>query len=95
MGEKKERKQDSDHRNEFFIVVKGCIKEDRIRNESIRDDVQIYSIKDKLDETRIKCREHIARMEEDRLPEAVISCKQMIRRLQDGLIHVCKRRRSI
>jgi hypothetical protein len=49
----------------------------------------MYFIKNKLAGTRIKWREHIARMEENRLPEAVISCKQRVRRLHGGLIHVC------
>jgi hypothetical protein len=36
----------------FLKAVKRCIRKDRIRNERKRDALQIYSIKDKLDETR-------------------------------------------
>jgi hypothetical protein len=59
----------------FLRAVKGCTctREQRIRNERIRDELQIYSIKDKLDETRTKCTEHISRMEEDRLQKAIIN----------------------
>jgi hypothetical protein len=40
----------------FLRAVKECTMEDRIRNASIRDELQIYFIKDKLDETGIKWR---------------------------------------
>jgi hypothetical protein len=30
----------------FLRVAKGCIGEDRIRNEGVRDELKIYSIKD-------------------------------------------------
>jgi hypothetical protein len=36
----------------FVIGAKECTREYRIRNENIRDKLQIYSIKDKLYETR-------------------------------------------
>jgi hypothetical protein len=92
MKRKKQRKRVSDHKRVLVRAVKGCSREDRIRNETMRHDVQMYTIEDKLDETRIKWREHISRMEEDRLPETVISCKQRVRKLHGGPIHVCGRR---
>jgi hypothetical protein len=40
-----------------MVIEEGrCTREDRTRNESIRDGLQIYSVKDKLKETRIKRR---------------------------------------
>jgi hypothetical protein len=66
----------------FLRVVTGCIRENRIRNESIRDELQIYSKKDKLDRTGLKWRENIVRMEADRLPKVIISYKPRGRRLQ-------------
>jgi hypothetical protein len=59
----------------FLGVVKVRNKEDRIRNESITKKLQIYSIKDKLDETTIKWRGYILKMDELRLPKVIISCK--------------------
>jgi hypothetical protein len=55
----------------FLREVQGCTREGReIRvDESIRDELQIYSIKYKLYETRIKRREHTARKAEVRLPK--------------------------
>jgi uncharacterized FlgJ-related protein len=44
--------------------------EGKIKNESMRDEAQTYSKKDKLDETRIKWKEYVARMDE--LPKAVM-----------------------
>jgi hypothetical protein len=35
----------------FLRTATGCIREDKIRNESIRDELQIYSIEDKSDKT--------------------------------------------
>jgi hypothetical protein len=35
----------------FLRAVTGCIREDKVRNESIRDESQIYSTEDKSDKT--------------------------------------------
>jgi hypothetical protein len=46
-----------------------------IRNEGTIDELQIYSKQDKLDESIVNWREHIARIAEDGPPKAVISYK--------------------
>jgi hypothetical protein len=53
----REQRQNEENRNHaaemrFLKAVKRCTRKDIIRNERIRDDLQIYSIKDKLDGTR-------------------------------------------
>jgi hypothetical protein len=59
----------------FPKTVKGCTREDGIRNESIGHELQIYSLKDKLYKTGIKWREYIAKMKEDRQPKAIVRYK--------------------
>jgi hypothetical protein len=47
----------------FLRELTECTTEDKLRNESIGNKLQIHPIKDKLDETRIRWREHIARLD--------------------------------
>jgi hypothetical protein len=52
-----DKRQDEENKNNaaemrFLKAAKRCIRKDRARNERIGDDLQIYSIKDNLDETR-------------------------------------------
>jgi hypothetical protein len=49
----------------IYREVKGCTKKDKIIDKSIRDELKIQSIKDKLNETRTKWRKHISKIEED------------------------------
>jgi hypothetical protein len=48
------RRQNEENKNHaaemrFLKAVKSCSRKDRIRKERIRNDLQIYSIQDKLD----------------------------------------------
>jgi hypothetical protein len=80
--EKWRRKRDEEAEKKVLGEVKGRNEEHRIRNESIRNELQIYSIKDKLDETAAKWRGYILKMDEVGLPKAIISCKATGGKLQ-------------
>jgi hypothetical protein len=66
---------------QIFTAAKECTREDRIRKESIRDELQIHSIKKKRDKTKIKFREHTARMKE-LITKSIVSYILRGRRLQ-------------
>lgn len=51
----------------FLRAVKGCSLLDQLRNENIRNDLNIFSIVDKIKEKRSAWSQHIQRMEDDRL----------------------------
>jgi hypothetical protein len=65
----------------IYREVKGCTREDKIKNKIISDESKMYSIKDKFDETRTKWRKHIARTE-DRPLKTTINYKPRGRKLQ-------------
>ena len=53
--------------------VRGCTKSDKLRNEAIRSDVNIFSLDDKIEENKTKWRDHVDIMVENRLPEKIIN----------------------
>jgi hypothetical protein len=53
-GGKKEVNKIQASEMRFLRAVKGCRKEDRIGNESVRDELQIYFMKDELDESKLQ-----------------------------------------
>lgn len=55
----------------FLRRVKGCTRMDQIRNEDIREELQIYSIKEKITNNKEQWKEHIERMAESRLPKRI------------------------
>ncbi|KAK7861914.1 hypothetical protein R5R35_009378 [Gryllus longicercus] len=64
----------------FLRKVKGCIKQDQIRNEDIRKELDIYNINERILENRKEWRRHIERMEEDSIPQLVLNYQPKGRR---------------
>lgn len=55
----------------FLRRIKGCTREDRLRNEAIREELQIYNINDKIEEQKENWRQHLHRMDNRRIPKAI------------------------
>lgn len=67
----------------FLKEVKGGIKADRIRNENIRQELGITPLLQKIQQYKIKYREHVNRMQSARIPGQIINKK--IRRRSIGM----------
>lgn len=59
----------------FLRSVKGCTRMDRLHNESIRNELEIFSIVDKLEEHKYQWKEHLDRMDNTRLPKKINTYK--------------------
>ena len=57
----------------FLRSVKGCTRMDKIRNDAIREELNIESVNNKIIENRQKWIEHLVRMEDTRFPKAVLN----------------------
>lgn len=64
----------------FLRRVKGCTKMDQIRNEDIREELNIYSIHEKLEEYKDNWRTHLHRMNNERIPALINSYQPQGRR---------------
>jgi hypothetical protein len=53
----------------FLRDVKGCTRQDRLRNEDIRNELGIEPIQDKLSIYRQNWETHLERMSEERIPK--------------------------
>jgi hypothetical protein len=53
--------------------VKGCTREDKIRNEEIREELRIY-ISEKIQDYHDRWVEHLERMENLRFPREALHC---------------------
>lgn len=60
--------------------MRGVTWEDRIRNETIREDLQIFALIDKISKHRNKWKEHLNRMPLERFPHQVLEYKPKGRR---------------
>jgi hypothetical protein len=56
----------------FFKSVKGCTREDKIRNEEIREELRIYNISEKIQDYHDRWVEHLERMEKGRFPRKAL-----------------------
>jgi hypothetical protein len=56
--------------------VKGCTKAAKIRNETMRSDLNIFSIKVKIEEEKTEWKDHVARMVDKRLTSKIINYYQ-------------------
>jgi hypothetical protein len=63
----KSRTQASEMR--FLRSVKGCTREDKIRNEEIREELRIYNSSEKIEDYHDRWVEHLERMEMEDSPE--------------------------
>lgn len=61
----------------FLRKTKGCTRMDKIRNEEIRTELQIFSINDKIDNYRNNWLQHINRMDNSRLPKALYTYRPL------------------
>lgn len=59
----------------FLRRVKGCTRLDRIRNDDVRNALNIYNLNHRIDDYKRKWREHIDRMDKCRLPQQIRSYK--------------------
>jgi hypothetical protein len=64
----------------FLRSVKGCTRMDHIRNEEIRNELEMYAIQDKITEYRIRWSTHLQRMDNSRLPKQALLYKRRVRR---------------
>lgn len=55
----------------FLRKTEGCALRDRIRNEDIRAELNIYSMNDRIKQGRIKWKQHVERMEESRITKQI------------------------
>jgi hypothetical protein len=52
----------------FLRSIKGCSRIDRIKNDDIRQELNIFTSKDKIKDNKVRWCQHLNRMSEDRLP---------------------------
>lgn len=64
----------------FLRQVKGCTRQDRIRNEEIRGELDIYNMNQRLKNYKQQWWEHIERMDDTRLPKIIRQYKPLGRR---------------
>lgn len=64
----------------FLRRIKGCTLRDRIRNIDIREELDIYSINDKIKRNKEEWKSHIDRMNENRYPKQIRGYKPKGRR---------------
>jgi hypothetical protein len=55
----------------FLRKVRGCTRLDRICNEDIRAELNIYIINERIMDYRNRWKDHINRMEDHRLPKLI------------------------
>lgn len=53
----------------FLRKTKGCTREDRIRNEEIRKELEAEAVNSRMDRYRKRWLQHVGRMEDTRLPK--------------------------
>ena len=59
----------------FLRKIKGLTREDRVRNMTIRNELKITPLEDKVLSYKQKWREHVNRMPEERLSQKLIKYK--------------------
>lgn len=59
----------------FLRGVKGCTKLDHIRNEEIREELEIFNLNDRLNDNKQQWKEHIRRMPNTRLTKQILNYK--------------------
>ena len=64
----------------FLRRTYGCSREDRLRNTEIRKQLNVFSINEKVSESRLKWYEHVSRMSENRIPKLVLDYRPEGRR---------------
>jgi hypothetical protein len=52
----------------FLRSVKGCSRIYRIKNDDIRQELSIFTLKDKIKDNKVRWCQHLNRMSEERLP---------------------------
>jgi hypothetical protein len=52
----------------FLRSVKGCSRIDRIKNDDIQQELNMFTLKDKIKDNKVRWCQHLNRMSEDRLP---------------------------
>lgn len=53
----------------FLRAIKGKTRRDRIRNENIREELSMESMREKVEKIRLRWYGHVKRMSEERLPK--------------------------
>jgi hypothetical protein len=56
----------------FLRSVKGCTREDKIRNKEIRKELRIYNISEKIQDYHDRWVEHLERMRNGRFPREAL-----------------------
>jgi hypothetical protein len=56
----------------FLRAVKGCIRQNGLRNEDIRNELRIEQIQDKLSNYRQNWETHLERMSEEIKPKQIV-----------------------
>jgi hypothetical protein len=52
----------------FLRSVKGCFRIDRIKNDDMRQELNIFTLTGKIKDNKVRWCQHLNRMSEDRLP---------------------------
>jgi len=57
----------------FIRYARGCTKSDKIRYDTMRSDLNIFSFNDKMEENKTKWYDHVGRMLESRVSEKLMN----------------------
>lgn len=77
---KKEESRIQSAEMKFMRYVRRCTKADKIKNETIRSDLNIFSVHDMVEENKTKWKDHVDRMAENRLPKKIMNYRPIGKR---------------
>lgn len=79
-NKKKEESRIQSAEMKFMRYVRRCTKADKIKNETIRSDLNIFSVHDMVEENKTKWKDHVDRMAENRLPKKIMNYRPIGKR---------------
>ncbi|KAJ4447044.1 hypothetical protein ANN_09033 [Periplaneta americana] len=77
---KKEESRIQSAEMKFMRYVRRYTKADKIKNETIRSDLNIFSVHDMVEENKTKWKDHVDRMAENRLPKKIMNYRPIGKR---------------
>ena len=57
----------------FLRRVKGCTRRDLVRNEDVRNELNVYAINEKITEYKERWKQHVNRMGNGRIPKKILN----------------------
>ena len=78
----------------FLRRVKGWTRRDLVRNEDVRNELNVYGTSKKITEYKLGCKQHVNRMGNERIPHKILNYnprgKRDIGRLRKRWSYVCE-----